>query len=109
MPATARGLETTVEALSAMSVMEQMRYVARYFKAYALFIETLEDMYMSILMPRYIGCGLDEVVFEDGTVAYQQNSGFDKDKDGRITVREITEKIREWHVRGLSAGNFVEV
>ena len=55
MPATARALGTTTTALAAMTVIEQLAYVKRYFQPYRGRLRTLSDLYMAILWPRGIG------------------------------------------------------
>lgn len=102
MPSTAKGLGTTTEELSKMSAVQQLKYVFMYFKPYANKIRKLEDMYMAILMPKYVASPLEEVVFSAPGVAYRQNSGFDRDKDGKITKGEICARIRKHKELGLS-------
>lgn len=100
MPSTAKGLGTTTEALSKMSAVDQLDYVQAYFKPYARRINCIEDMYMAILMPKYISSPLTEVIFSGG-IAYRQNSGLDKNKDGVITKGEAASKVVQKLERGL--------
>lgn len=93
MPATARGLGTSTDALSRMTRAQQMRYVENYLKPYAGKINTITDMYMSVLYPAAMGKAPGEVLFQRGTTAYRQNSGLDLNGDGRITVEEAARKI----------------
>jgi len=109
IPATARGLGTTTDELAAMTVSGQMRYVVGYYQPYAARVKSLEDMYMAILMPKYVGKCAGETVFAEGTLAYRQNAGFDADKDGVITVFEITDRIRARHLSGLTEQNAREI
>jgi hypothetical protein len=99
MPATARGLGTTTEDLEDMSPVAQLVYVQRYFEPYKGRIRSLADMYMAILMPRYIGAAGDAVIFTDGT-AYRQNAGLDANTDGKITVDEAVDRVRQKLARG---------
>ena len=55
MPATARALGTTTEALAAMSAEDQLYFVHKYFLPYRGRIKTLEEVYMAILWPKAIG------------------------------------------------------
>lgn len=103
MPTTARGLGTTVEALASMSAVSQLAYVQRYFLPYYLKINSLSDMYMAILLPKYVGKSDASVLFSGG-VAYRQNAGLDSDKDGMVTKREAAAKVQAKFERGLGAG-----
>lgn len=102
MPATARALGTSVAELSHLDFIRQMMYVAKYFQPYAARIRTLSDMYLAILMPRYIGATLDTKVFVTPSVEYRQNSGLDKNKDGYVTVREICSKVQAMYDKGMA-------
>lgn len=104
MPSTAWGLGTTISELASMSQVAQLGYVQAYFKPYAARIKSLSDMYMAILMPRYIGQPDTAVLFNKGTVAYRQNSALDANTDGKITKAEATAKVAARLTRGLLAG-----
>lgn len=94
MPATARGLGTTTQALARMSEIEQLDWVEKYFQPYKGRIRSLEDCYMAILFPVAIGKGANFVLFRRGTIAYTQNRGLDGNRDGNITAAEATAKVR---------------
>ena len=101
MPATARGLGTTTADLAKMTAVEELDYVKLYFRPYYRRINTLSDMYMAILLPKYIGQPEDSALFTGGTVAYRQNSGLDANKDGKVTKREAAAKVQKKLERGL--------
>lgn len=101
MPATARGLGTTTEMLARMTPIQQLDYVASYFRPYAKKVHTLADMYMAILMPKYVGKPDSTPIFSGG-VAYRQNSGLDANKDGVVTKFEAAAKVRAKLVKGLA-------
>lgn len=106
MNATAKQLNTTTAKLAAMSAVQQLAYVYRYFKAFGSNLAdwTLEDVYMAILLPTMIGRGLDEKMrWSDD--AYAVNRGLDLDKNGVITKREATEKIRALYALGMRKEN----
>lgn len=92
MPATAVSLGTTTAALARMSAEQQLEYVQRYFQPYAKRIGSLSDMYMAILMPKYVGRPESDVIFFGG-VAYRQNSGLDANSDGAVTKAEATSRV----------------
>ncbi len=125
MPATALGLfysASQIKAMTAkekkdkgieccnrlakMSAVEQLAYVEDYFKPYSRRIASFEDMYMAILMPSYIGRPNETVLFSDGTTAYRQNSGLDKNSDGIITKAEAAAKARRALELGMT-GKYV--
>lgn len=94
MPATARGLGTTVDDLARMTAVEQLAVVEAYLAPYAGRMRTLEDLYMAVLWPAAIGRTLDYVLFAAPSTAYSQNRGLDLDGDGRITKAEAAELVR---------------
>lgn len=101
MPATARGMNTSVEFLASLTAEEQLYYVREYFKPYYKRIKTLSDMYMAILLPKYVGRPGDSALFVTGTTAYRQNSGLDSNKDGTVTKDEATAKVKAKLDRGM--------
>ncbi|WP_252108974.1 MULTISPECIES: hypothetical protein [unclassified Halomonas] len=107
MPATARDLGTTTDALARMSAVDQLEYVYRYFTKYQWHrrVKCLEDMYMAILMPKYISSPLGAVLFNDGTRAYTQNRGLDANEDGKITKAEVAAKVRAVYLEGFRPEN----
>ena len=108
MPATAEDLGTTTKQLVTMSAVDQLNYVRRYFSRYYRRIQTLEDMYMAILMPKYIGAPKTTAVFTKGGIAYQQNGGLDTNKDGFVTIEECAGKVNQKLIRGLSTAYSME-
>lgn len=113
MKDTAIALDTTVEKLAAMSTMQQLDYVEKYFKEQLRVYKqlgTLEDVYFAILNPRGIRKKDDYVIFQDGTgntrkqEEYDKNKGLDKNKDSKVSVGEIAVTIRSMYKRGISQG-----
>ncbi|MDQ3803975.1 MAG: penicillin-insensitive murein endopeptidase [Acidobacteriota bacterium] len=94
MPATAKTLGTTTEALAQMTAEEQLDFVAKYLRPFRNRLKTIEDTYMAVLFPAAIGKGADHVLFRKGTKLYQQNRGLDLNHDGVITVGEAAAKVR---------------
>ena len=100
MPATARGMGTSTDALSKMNRVQQMKYVEQYLKdAGVKSGASLSDLYMSVLFPAAVGKGEDFVLFGKGAMsgftgrAYDQNKGLDKDSSGSITKAEASQKV----------------
>ncbi|WP_420457092.1 hypothetical protein [Rubrivirga sp.] len=96
-------LNTTLEALEAMTAVEQLDYVERYFRMRQRQfgkITTLSDVYMAVLRPANIGDPESAVLFRAGTTAYRQNDGLDSDGNGEITKAECAAKVQEKLERG---------
>ena len=55
MPAICKAYGTTAEEMRRKSFVEQLPYVIEHFKPYYKRTKTLSDMYMAILMPKFIG------------------------------------------------------
>ncbi len=104
MPKTAEGLGTSTEALARMVGIEQLEWVARYFKPYVSRIHTLPDMYMAILMPSFIGRPESAILFKQGTKAYTQNKGLDANRDGVVTKLEAARKVNAKLIKGMGEG-----
>lgn len=104
MPSTAKMLGTSTEALEKMTAETQLDYVEKYFKPKRGKLNTLIDVYMAILYPAAIGKSSDYALFEKGSITYKQNAGFDKDRDGKITLVEISSLVTQKYQKGLKRG-----
>ncbi|MGP5893657.1 hypothetical protein ACTXY8_22725 [Pseudomonas aeruginosa] len=101
MPDTAKGLGTTTAQLRRMTAVQQLDYVEKYYAQYAKRIRNLGDAYMAVLLPnRGIGQPDSYVLWEDGTKAYEQNSGLDRDKKGFITRGDAVSRADESYMKG---------
>lgn len=103
MPTTAKGLGTTTDELSLMTQIQQLKFVEDYFNPYKDRIRSLSDMYMSVLWPAAIGKPMDYVLWTiDGqyATAYRQNSGLDKNGDGKITKEEAAGRVFDQMKKG---------
>jgi hypothetical protein len=113
MPATADDLGTSSYLLSLMTPEDQLGYVQKYFRPYTSRnhprIHSLSDMYMAILMPKYVSASDDAIVFTDDTRAYQQNRGLDTDKNGQVTKGEICARLYKMRQEGLLPNNSREI
>jgi len=89
MPATARKLGTTTDALRVMTAEEQLEWVERYYQPFAGRMHSVEDVYMATFMPVHVGKSPDNVISTEGHPVYDQNRVFDRNKDGSITNREV--------------------
>lgn len=103
MPATARGLGTTTEAMAQMTAEDQLRYVYHYFAPYKDRLNTLEDVYMAILWPRAVGQPNSYILFSGArSTAYRQNAGLDKNRDEKITKAEAAGMVLAKAAKGES-------
>lgn len=106
MPATARALGTTVQAIRAMTGVEQLDLVQKFYAPLARRIRAQSpgDYYMATFLPGYLGASPSTVLGEQGSSEilpqtnvtkgkiYDQNRGLDVDGDGRITIADVVRK-----------------
>jgi len=92
---TAQSLGTTTAALRSMTTLQQLAYVERYLKQYRGKISTLENLYLSIFYPRYLGQPANTVI-PLSSAWVNANKVLDVNGDGKITVGEVGERIRSW-------------
>lgn len=102
MPSTARALGTTTDELALMSDYEQLVYVEKFYRPYAERLTSVGDVYMATFLPALVGEPPETVLGRQGDPAvlpgtslsyakiYEQNAGFDRDKDGVITIGDVT-------------------
>lgn len=110
MEKTANGLGTTPQALSKMTLLEQLKYVDKFFAQFNRKLKQnpgIEGLYMSVLYPAAIGKPSNYVLFPQSTdpkekLKYTQNKGLDTDKDSKITVKEATDKVRNRNIKPSS-------
>ncbi|HEX8455934.1 MAG TPA: peptidoglycan-binding protein [Pyrinomonadaceae bacterium] len=103
MPATARGMlaedgievtsERAREIFAAMTPLEQLKYVERYFsqRKFNGRLGTLEGTYTAVLSGR-ARTNRDDVVFGPGA-NYNANAPLDWNRDGQITAAEATNPV----------------
>jgi hypothetical protein len=99
MPATASDLNVSVQRLKRMTHTQQLEYVYLYLQQvrerYGEY-ESLTDLYLAILYPKARKQDICYTLYAKPSQSYKQNSGLDKDKDGRVTVSDI-----DRHMEGL--------
>ena len=107
MPATAKGLGTTVEKLAAMSAEAQLDWVEKYFQPYKGKLGSLADLYMAILWPAAVGKPMEHILWsqKDRPTTYRQNAGLDANKDGIITKAECSAKLYAMKAEGQKPEN----
>lgn len=96
MPATAKGLGTTVEDLKQMDGFTQLNYVYKYLLPYKGKINSLTDLYLTVFYPYAVGKEDNYILgSQNGTQTqiYNANKIFDTNKDGVISKQEIENYI----------------
>lgn len=97
LPSTATWLGTSIPALIAMTNVEQLDYVYEYLKRrqkeYGRF-STYHDLYLSVFYPKAINESDEYVIGSERGSSYvqsvaKQNSGFDYNKDLKVTKSEL--------------------
>jgi hypothetical protein len=87
MPFVAKAMGTTTEALKAMSNVEQLDYVERYFNPYKGKIHSFPDLYLVTFYPAaLIQQWPDTRDFPP--IVYKYNPGLDVNKDKKINLGE---------------------
>jgi hypothetical protein len=96
MPNTALGLGTSVAALKAMTNVQQLDYVYKYFKPYAGRLHSIEDLYTVTFFPVALGKP-DSYVLQTDTLSAgliaSQNRPYDIINDNAITLGELKTSI----------------
>ncbi len=124
MPDTARSLGTTISELAAMSGVQQLDYVRKYYLPYKGRMKSYFDTYIVVFFPAAVGKP-DDWVFETSRLSRskiaQQNKGIDLDGSGHITVGEfkqyltggftatVKNVLAETKAAVQSAASFVEI
>lgn len=101
---TAARLGTTLDALKAMTDIQQLDYVYQYFLPNKGRMRNLDDTYLAVFMPSQMGKSRDSVVASEGSAVYEQNSGFDREQKGYFTVGDITNAVRAVYNAGIARG-----
>lgn len=107
-PATAKGLGTTIDALSKMTGSEQLKYVEKFLKGYVKPGDTAADVAMKNFLPAFANKPDDfvlgkkddyETLYTENGVAISKNQMYkdnplDKDNKGYYTVGDVKNRIR---------------
>jgi hypothetical protein len=106
-PKVRANCELAMRRFEVMSFEEQLPYVSKYFAPYKTRVKSLDGCYLVVFMPDAVGradgyeLGRRNAEGFIGRV-YEQNRGFDKNDDGKVTVGEICSTIRA--VRDVAGG-----
>jgi Transglycosylase SLT domain len=87
--------------LPSMTATEQLPFVFAWFSGKGLTkSSSVIDYYLAVFMPAHIGKARSTVVAREGTLAYSQNIGFDRDKKGYYTIADIGRSIESVVAKG---------
>ncbi len=91
MPSTAASLGTSTAALLAMSNVQQLDYVEKYYRKIGAVgkVKDAVDLYLFTFYPAAAGKADNHVIFAKGSTGYTQNTVLDRNGDGLITVGDI--------------------
>lgn len=103
MPRTAVALGTTTDELAAMTAIDQLDFVQKYLRPFKNKMNTVSDVYMTILFPVAVGKPEAFVLFKKPSKQYEQNKGLDANKDGEVTKGEAAARVSAMLVKGLGA------
>lgn len=92
MPATAKWLGTTTEAIRAMSALEQLKLVEKTFKGWAGKLSA-RDVPMVGFGASFIGKPDSHVAYAKGQKGYDWNTGLDINRDGKLTLGEVRDHV----------------
>lgn len=97
MPATAGDFGITVEKLRNLNHVEQLdfayMYLDRVRKKYKDYT-SLTELYLAILYPKAIGEDFCYSLYAKPSKAYEMNTILDENKDGRVTVKDIDDRMK---------------
>jgi D-alanyl-D-alanine carboxypeptidase len=99
MPATAKGLGTTTDALKQLSRVEQMDWVLKFFRALGLNKKAptpkLQDLYLCVYWPAAVGKPDDFIVNAADSAQAKQNASL-RAPDGSITCASVGAAAAKW-------------
>jgi hypothetical protein len=93
-PDAARMVGSSCDSLSRMSNVEQLKFVEAFFRPQAHRIKSVDDAYLAVFAPAYLGKAPTTPVYVSPSKAYEQNRELDRSGDGTITVAEATAPAR---------------
>lgn len=109
LPSTAKRLGTSIEALRAMTFIQQLEYVKKYFEAHRGKIHSMADFYLVIFYPAEVGKSPSDVVAYQGDPVYDQNAGFDRSHKGYITHDDIASTVVDKLNAALALGERIPI
>lgn len=99
---TASDLGTTQAALAAMTRVQQLTYVDKFFAFWKAGskVKTLTDLYMVVYSPANAGKPSSTVLSKKGTSAYELNKALDRTSKGYITIADAAYFVTQMAIKG---------
>ncbi len=97
MPTTAKDFDITVEKLRNLNHVEQLDYVFKYLDRIQRSrgeFKSITDLYLGILYPKAVGETPCYTLYAKPSKTYEMNRILDENKDGMVTVQDITERMK---------------
>ncbi|MVM34876.1 hypothetical protein GO755_32910 [Spirosoma sp. HMF4905] len=102
IPNTAKQLGTSPTKLAAMTLVEQVAYVEKYFTPYAGRMTDVYDVYIVVFAPAFLGRSNSTILYSAnsptllGRQRYNWNKVLDDNRDGVITMRDVKRQIKRF-------------
>lgn len=97
-PDVLRQLNISTSQLQNLSPIEQLTYVQRYFenmqKDRKVKYDSVTDLYIAALYPDALGEDYCYTLYHKPEAEYTQNIILDEDKDGRVTVKDVDDRMK---------------
>jgi hypothetical protein len=99
-------LDVSNKELLSMTAEQQLPLVEKYFEIVQsggnkVRQDSLEDHYMAVFAPAFIGRSSSASVYSEPSDAYRLNKGLDSGRDGVISVEDATGKVRPFVTRSF--------
>lgn len=90
---------TTPEKIKDMDAIEQLDLIEQYLKIVrqqqGKDFEDLTDLYLACFYPQALGEDYCYAMFQSGEINYSRYSPLDINKDGRITVKDLDDRLKQ--------------
>lgn len=97
LPETAKQMDITVEKIRNLNHLEQLDYVHKYLdqkRKDQQNFESLTDLYLAVLYPQALGEDYCYALYVEPTEPYKNHTILDENKDGRVTVKDIDDRMK---------------
>ncbi|MBK6888585.1 MAG: lytic transglycosylase domain-containing protein [Sphingobacteriales bacterium] len=109
MPQIAKQLGTTTDKLHKMSHLKQLDYVYDYLHSIKqqrkVSYTNLTNLYLAILYPAALGNDPCYTLYAKPAIQYRQNAGLDENKDGKVTIYDIDQRLKRMYPTAYNIKN----